>query len=747
MRSLRALDNELIRHDHLFGRGRERRSLCQHLADGRDGVLLAGLGGMGKTTLMLHTLRDLGGVSPKNSSSQTKCPESGHSLYFEDLESFVQFLRVRGRPVTRRGATIVVKWDANGVREERSFLLGREQDLDARANATTFHGTSTLMQMDRTIVEVHLEASIEQGFDEAQVTKLAESSLVQFSDRLARAVCDAKKVPGVLDDEKRPRRGRTGDGEWGHIPELLVEHLLGSDTTSDRRYAMLLNLLDERIGSLVEDINKQVYMSASAYLRSEDRLRRRISLHEFEEELAVFLENINLDRLIPGDSTFWRWYIGIDHLERGSFGWTLDTKREAVRVLYEKITGMDGFRLVTAVENNPRSLFRHVDEVAGVAGFEKDSRTIRMLSIGMPERAEFVQEASSLITNEVEDLEGLAPSDVKGGIGLLYEQCSGQMRLYFLIRNIKNLPSIAQRGVDGISPDTSFLDRQISEALLHLGILYEYDRSMENIPAVQPMIVLAHIMKDERSPHYREGISRRVMSWLLETFESARSVEIEQYLEAMKLYGVLSEKDDSVGFFDPLVRREFDTLSEKRAIIMLPLIRTFQSRPRLQEFLGSMTVEDLIGMSGYIETFFTNSAQTFRPDNGPYSMLLAELDADVPQEQRKEKISILLALAVLGNVPFSPSLEKVQSTRSAKLIHEVMGSVQDKQRSSIYSRVLFLLIKDSSSRACIQCGQPIEEGHFLCTGCHADYRPVCSSCGARNSPIFQFCSNCGSRLE
>ena len=43
--------------------------------------------------------------------------------------------------------------------------------------------------------------------------------------------------------------------------------------------------------------------------------------------------------------------------------------------------------------------------VAGVAGFEK-GRTLRMLSIGMPDRAEFVQEASSLITNEVEDLKG-----------------------------------------------------------------------------------------------------------------------------------------------------------------------------------------------------------------------------------------------------------------------------------------------------------------------------------------------------
>jgi len=160
-----------------------------------------------------------------------------------------------------------------------------------------------------------------------------------------------------------------------------------------------------------------------------------------------------------------------------------------------------------------------------------------------------------------------------------------------------------------------------------------------------------------------------------------------------------------------------------------------------------MTVEDLIGMSGYIETFFTNSAQTFRPDNGPYSMLLAELDANEGQEQWKEKISILLALAVLGNVPFSPSLEKVQSTRLMKIISEMMGSVQEKQRSSIYSRALLTLIKDGSSKACIQCGQPIEEGHFLCTGCHADYRPVCGSCGSRNSPIFQFCSNCGSRLE
>ncbi len=747
MRSLRALDNELIRHDHLFGRGKERRSLCQLLADGRDGVLLSGLGGMGKTTLMLHALMELGGVPSRNSSSQALCPESGHSLYFEDLESFAQFLRVRGRPLTRRGATIVVKWDDNGVREERSFQLRREQDVDARANVTTVHGTSTLMQMDRTIVEVHLEVSIEQGFDEAQVTKLVASSLVQFSEGLARAICEAKKAAGVLDDEQRPHRGRRGDGGWGRIPELLVEHLGGSATTSDRRYTMLLNLLDERMGSLVEDINKQAYISASAYLRSEDRHRRRISLHEFEEELAVFLENINLNRLIPGDSTFWRWYIGIDHLERGSFGWSMDTKREAVRVLYEKIAGMDGFRLVAAVENNPRSLFRHVDEVAGVAGFEKDGRTIKMLSIGMPDRTEFVQEASSLITNEIEDLEGLTPSDVKSGIDLLYEHCSGQMRLYFLIRNIKNLPSIARHGAGGISPDTSFLDRQISEALLHLGILYEYDRSMENIPAVQPLIVLAHIMKDERSPRSREGISRRVMAWLLETFESARTVEIEQYLEAMKIYGVLSEKDDGVRFFDPVVKREFDTLSEKRAIIMLPLIRTFQSRPRLQEFLGSMTVEDLIGMSGYIEGFFTNASQTFRPDNGPYSMLLAELDDNEGQEQWKEKISILLALAVLGSAPFSPNLERVQSTRSVKIISEMMGGVQDKQRSSIYSRAMLLLVKDGSSRACIKCGQPIEEGHFLCSGCHADYRPVCGSCGARNSPIFQFCSNCGARLR
>ncbi len=746
MRSLRALDNELVKHDLLFGRGMEKRTLCQLLADSKDGVLLAGLGGMGKTTLMLHVLRDLGGVRSRIGSSQHTCSESGHSLYFEDLESFVQFLRVRGKPVRRCAATIVVKWDADGAREERCFQLSMEHNGDERSNVTTIHGASTLMQMDRTLVEVHLEANIEQRFDDAQVTKLASSSLVRFSEGLARAVCDAKRAPEMLDDEQRPRRGMIED-EWGHIPTLLVDHLRGSDATSDRRYAMLLNLLDERVGSLVEDINKHVYMSASTYLRSEDKLRRRISLHEFEEELTVFLESINLDRLIPGDSTFWRWYIGIDHLERGSFGWTLDTKREAVRVLYEKIMGMDGFRLMTAIENNPRSLFRHVEDGAGTASFVQGGRKIRMLSLGMPDQTEFVQEASSLITDKVEELEGLSPSVVGRSIAQLYERCSGRMRLYFLVRSIKNLPSIAQRGVDDISPDTSFLDRQISEALLHLGILYEYDRSMENIPAVQPLIVLAHIMKDDRSPSSRRGISRRVMAWLLETFENVHTMEIEQYLEAMELYGVLSGNGDRVEFFDPVIEREFDGLSEKRAIIMLPLIRTFQSRSRLREFLSSMTVEDLSDISGYAETFFTNTSQTFRPDNGPYELMLAELDADDGRKKWKEKISILLSLAVLGKVPFSPSQKKEQSTRTAKLISEMSDSVNDSKLSSNFSRALLLLMQEGSSRACVSCGQLLEEGHFFCPVCHTDHRPVCGGCGARNSPIFMFCTNCGLKLK
>ena len=76
MRSLRALDNELIRHDHLFGRGREAVAVPAP-GHGRDGVLSRA--GDGEDHPHAPRPHGAGRGTVENSSSQAMCPESGHS--------------------------------------------------------------------------------------------------------------------------------------------------------------------------------------------------------------------------------------------------------------------------------------------------------------------------------------------------------------------------------------------------------------------------------------------------------------------------------------------------------------------------------------------------------------------------------------------------------------------------------------------------------------------------------------------
>ena len=120
----------------------------------------------------------------------------------------------------------------------------------------------------------------------------------------------------------------------------------GSVREGDREHGVVRNFLEEELAALVEECNREVYLSASSFLRPDDGPARRLSLREFEDGLQQFVESSNLDGLVPGELTFWRWYFGIDHLERGVPGWTLDIKRQAVRMIYEKMSERDGLHVI-----------------------------------------------------------------------------------------------------------------------------------------------------------------------------------------------------------------------------------------------------------------------------------------------------------------------------------------------------------------------------------------------------------------
>ncbi|MBI0583783.1 MAG: hypothetical protein ISF22_06090 [Methanomassiliicoccus sp.] len=722
MRSLRDLDAGLARHEHLFGRRTEKKSLCKQLMSDGRGVLIHGSGGMGKTTLMLHALRDLGGAGGADLS------DSGHSFYFEDLEAFVRFLGVRKRPVTLIRAAVTVKWDEGGERKERTVGLdGREVMELGSARSISLGGSSTMFQTDRLVVQVQVEAVIGPKFDSEEVGKLFRPALDRFSETLGSAIEDARADPGN-------ERDAPVDVKRGAVPRRLAGALrgtfLGGIGEGEREHGIVLNYLEEAIGTIIEEHNREVYLSISSFLRTDDGPEKRLSLREFEDELQEFLENANLDRLVPGELTFWRWYVGIDHIERGVPGWTLDVKRQAVRMILEKLSEKDGFHIIMVMEPNPAPVFDGYGE-----------RVIRW-PISMPSRDEFVRESSAFIVENVEDIGDLPRNKVQKAMVDLYDHCSGRIRLYYLVRNIKNLPGLFSQGVGSVEPDASFLDRQLGDALNQLGIRYGEDISIKNLPAVQPLLAMARIgvLPSDGSTI----VSRNVIDWLLDAYDIQRSLGTDRYLGAMEAYGIVRVEGKGIEFYDRYVGWEAYLLANTMAASEQPIVASLRSLNRLNRMLGHLDVDDLLDISSYASGTLSTWFATSRADVDVHGMLLAAIDGGGDFPERRRKIAVLEAAAVLGGIPLPEQGD--EKRRCADLMRRAAEDATPRL-ASLLAMALKRSAEVGGARSCPFCGAVMEEDHCICAGCEADLREACAQCGERISPQFAFCAGCGTKLD
>lgn len=731
MRSLKDLDVELARHALMFGRKAEMSALRRQLMTG--GVLLHGSGGMGKTTLMLHALRELGGTG--GSRTSTAALDVGHSFYFEDLSSFVRFLGVRRRPLTLLEGMVTFRWDEGGERKEVSVKVGGRSGLNAEAS-TPISATSSLFQAERLVVRAALDAAVGPRFDIDAVAKRVELDLARFCERLGQAVELARRGPGAgsLGEKAGAAKGEAS------IPPRLAEALSGMMSGSvrpgDREHDIVLDFLEEEIATLVEVCNREVYLSVSSCLRPDEGPVRRLSLREFEDDLQGFLDSSNLDRLIPGELTFWRWYIGIDHLERGVPGWTLDVKKEAVRMIYEKLSEKDGFHVIAAVEPNPAIIFDRAGPPS--TDFEKDGAKIAAVQVTMPSREDFVREASSFIIDNVEDLGGLRRSSVQSAVADLYDHCCGRIRLYYLVRSIKSLPSLHAQGMDLVEPDASFLDRQLGDALAQLGVRYEYDMSIKNLPAVQPLLELAR-MKEHSVGRGNSIATKKAVGWLLEVCGGEPSIATERYLDAMEAYGIVRVIGDGVGFFDRYVDWELRHLVRSAGTGDQPLVTAFRSVDRLNRFLAAFAPGELLAMADHVSAVLSGWSATSRTDPNISSVLLAALDGGGDFPERKRKIAILAASAAMGGAIPPQGGHGRERKRVAELIRGLIAD-DDLVFASLMSKALGKMVAD---RRCVFCGSAMEEGQTICTSCRADFREVCPSCGERISPHFAYCAGCG----
>jgi hypothetical protein len=740
MRSLRELDAELAKHNLLFGRKAEKSGLCQQLLSGH-GVLLHGSGGMGKTTLMLHVLRDLGGMGGGKPASSGAVLDTGHSFYFEDLEAFVRFLGVRKRPLTMLHATVTFKWDEGGERAETAVHVG---DRAADGRGTQIGASSSMFQAERLVVRTSLDAVVGPRFDMEEIAKKVEPALVRFSEEIGKAVERARREPGAGPWSDAGARDENGSGRGGSVPPRLAAAMAGimsgSVNEGSREHGIVLNYLEEELAVLVEECNREVYLSASSFLRMDGGPVRRLSLREFEDGLQEFLENSNLDGLVPGEVTFWRWYFGIDHLERGVPGWTLDVKRQAVRMIYEKMSERDGLHAVMAIEPNPALILDRADP--GPAINERETGGLITVPVQMPPRDEFVREASSFIVENVNGLNGLRRTGVQKVVSDLYDHCAGRVRLYYLVRNIKNLPALQEQGVDQVEPDASFLDRQLGDALGQLGMRYDYDMSIKNLPAVQPLLEMARMEEDGNG----RIASKNVVGWLLDAYGSGLMLDTARYLDAMEAYGILRLKDGGVEFYDGYVDWEVRLLSRSMNPVERPLLSSFRSANGLNSLLSTLEQHDLLSLSSHLTAMLSKWAATSRTDPGIYASLLAVLDGGGDFPDRRRKIAILAACAVLGGVPFSPERGEEQRTRMANLVRSA-ATDGDHVLAAFLSRALKKMTERDGGKRCSFCGADMEEGQSICTGCKADFREVCSSCGERISPHFSYCAGCGAAVK
>lgn len=741
MRSLRELDTELARHNLLFGRTEEKSGLCRLLTSGVRGVLLHGPGGMGKTTLMLHALRDLGGMGGGTLISASAVLDSGHSFYFEDLEAFVRFLGVRKRPLTLLQATITFKWDEGGERVESSIRVGGGE---REARGTMISASSSVFQTERLVVRTALDVAVGPRFEAEEVTKKVEPVLERFSEDIGRAVERARRgpganLPGDVEGETR--------GEGDAVPAKLAAAVAGMMSRSvrdgDREHGVVRNFLEEELATLVEECNREVYLSASSFLRPDDGPARRLSLREFEDGLQQFLESSNLDGLVPGELTFWRWYFGIDHLERGVPGWTLDVKRQAVRMIYEKMSERDGLHVLMAIEPDPALITGRLDQ--GRARLDREGDGFVAVPVSMPPREEFVREASDFIVENVEDVGGLRHAAVHKVIADLYDHCSGRVRLYYLVRNIKNLPALHELGVGQVEPDASFLDRQLGDALGQLGVRYEYDMSIKNLPAVKPLLELARI-EGETTGEDGDIASKNVVGWLLDVYSDGNTLDTRRYLDVMEAYGILRVTGDRVGFYDGYVGWELRLLSRSMEAADRPLVLSFQSTNRLNHLLVALDLKDLLSMSGHVAAVLSNWSSTARADPGIHRSLLTALEGGGDFPERRRKIAVLSASAVLGGVAFAPEDEERQRERTATLIRDLVTD-GDHALASLMTRALRKMTEREGGRKCALCGSAMEEGQSICRGCRTDFREVCPSCGQRVSPHFAYCAGCGAAIS
>jgi hypothetical protein len=223
-------------------------------------------------------------------------------------------------------------------------------------------------------------------------------------------------------------------------------------------------------------------------------------------------------------------------------------------------------------------------------------------------------------------------------------------------------------------------------------------------------------------------------------------MDAERYLDAMEAYGILRSKENGVEFYDGYVGWEVRLLSRSMNPVERPLLSSFRSTSGLNCLLSTLDQLDLLSLSSHLTAMLSRWAATSRTDPGIYASLLAALDGGGDFPDRRKKIAILAACAVLGGVPFSPERGEEQRTRTANLVRSA-ATDGDHVLASFMSRALKRMTERDGGKQCSFCGADMEEGQSICTGCQADFREVCPSCGEKISPHFTYCAGCGTAVN